>query len=254
MRLKIVNDGQELELDALDEGEGPPVLLIHGFASKKEVNWVETGWTKALLAAGFRVIAFDNRGHGASTKFHDKASYRLDAMAMDAMLLLDVLGVAKAHVVGYSMGARIAATIAISHPERVNRLVLSGNGWGMVEGSGDWTPVREALLAPSLADVTHPRGRVFRIFADHTRSDREALAACVEGVRQLIPLEGIRSIRNESLVAIGTQDEVAGSGEKLVEHLQAGRFLPIPGRDHMRAVGDRAHVAGVIDFLLHGHR
>jgi pimeloyl-ACP methyl ester carboxylesterase len=191
----------------------------------------------------------DNRGHGASTKFHSEADYSLDRMAGDALALLDHLSIEKAHVAGYSMGARIACSLAISHGERLGKAVFSGNGWGIVEGTGDWTPVRDALLAPSLADVTDPRGRAFRAFADQTRSDRVALAACVTSVRQVFSVDELSRIRNEVLVAIGTNDDIAGSGERLAAALPRGSFLPIPGRDHMKAVGDRTHIAGVIEFL-----
>jgi pimeloyl-ACP methyl ester carboxylesterase len=246
---RISHDGQSLDIAYTDEGEGFPVLLIHGFASSKEVNWINTGWFKALNAAGFRAIALDNRGHGASTKFHDEADYSLGFMAGDVLSLLDHLNIERAHVVGYSMGARIACAIAISHGERVAKAVFSGNGWGMVAGTGDWTPVRDALLAPSLSDVSDPRGRAFRAFADQTRSDRQALAACVTSVRQTFTEDEIATIDNPILVAIGTEDDIAGSGERLTAALPHGSYLPIPGRDHMKAVGDRHHVSGVIEFL-----
>ncbi|MEC9343628.1 MAG: alpha/beta fold hydrolase, partial [Pseudomonadota bacterium] len=109
---QLTSGGERLELAYLDEGEGrETVLLVHGFASTRTVNWVNTGWVRALREAGYRVVAFDNRGHGESTKFHDSADYSLERMAGDAMALLDHLGIDRTHVVGYSMGARIAATL-----------------------------------------------------------------------------------------------------------------------------------------------
>jgi pimeloyl-ACP methyl ester carboxylesterase len=246
---RITHDGQSLDIAYADEGTGFPVLLIHGFASTKEVNWINTGWFKALNAAGFRAIAADNRGHGQSTKFHADADYSLALMAADSLALLDRLGIEKAHVVGYSMGARITCSLALHHGERIAKAVFSGNGWGMVEGTGDWTPVRDALLATSLADVTDTRGRAFRSFADQTKSDRVALAACVSSVRQTFSVADLSRISNEVLVAVGTDDDIAGSGEMLAAALPHGSFLPIPGRDHMKAVGDRSHISGVIEFL-----
>src|SRR6516165_3350764 len=98
-----------VEIAYLDEGEGDPIVLIHGFASNKEVNWVHPGWVSTLTRAGRRVIALDDRGHGGSTKFYDPADYHTDLMAGDAVTLLDHLGIATADIMGYSMGARIAA-------------------------------------------------------------------------------------------------------------------------------------------------
>ncbi len=115
-----------------------PVLLIHGFASSFTVNWVSPGWVKTLEDAGYRPIAFDNRGHGASTKSYDPADYTPSKMAGDAAALLDHLGIARAHVMGYSMGARIAAFMALERPARVATLVFGGLGSGMVDGVGDW--------------------------------------------------------------------------------------------------------------------
>ncbi len=93
-------------------------------------------------------------------------------MASDAVALLDHLGLPQAHVMGYSMGARISAFMAVEYPHRVLSLVLGGLGIALVTGAGDWDPIAEALLAPSLEDVTHVKGRMFRAFADQTRSDR----------------------------------------------------------------------------------
>ncbi|HSM18849.1 MAG TPA: alpha/beta hydrolase, partial [Hyphomicrobiales bacterium] len=105
-------------------GEGAPVLLIHGFASNARVNWRDTMWIKTLVGAGHRVIALDNRGHGQSEKLHDPADYGAEPMAEDARRLLDHLEVGQADVVGYSMGARLTALLAIGHPDRVRRAVL----------------------------------------------------------------------------------------------------------------------------------
>ncbi len=90
-------------------GAGDPVLLVHGFASNHAVNWVNTMWVKTLTRAGYRVIALDNRGHGQSEKLYEPAAYTPAVMAEDARRLLDHLGIERADVMGYSMGARIAA-------------------------------------------------------------------------------------------------------------------------------------------------
>ena len=247
--LELQSKTGPVSLSYLDEGQGDPVVLIHGFASSKEVNWLNPGWVKALTGNGYRVVAFDNRGHGQSTKFHEESHYSLDILADDASALIDALSLGDPHIVGYSMGARIAATLLLRRGEQLRRVVLSGNGWSIVEGSGDWTAVREALLTDKPDEITDLRAKAFRTFADQTGSDRQALAACVTSVRQTLPEQELRKIQNDVLVAIGTRDEVAGSGEKLAAILPNGEYLPIPNRDHMRAVGDKVHIQGVLAFL-----
>src|SRR5690606_1042836 len=109
-------------------GEGDPVLLIHGFGSSGKVNWIDTGWVATLTEAGYQAITIDNRGHGASRKLYDPQLYFARDMATDAVRLLDHLGIARAPVIGYSMGARIAAFMALGHPERVSAAVWGGIG------------------------------------------------------------------------------------------------------------------------------
>ena len=239
----------DVEIAYVDEGEGHPIVLIHGFASSKEANWINTGWVEWLVDAGYRVIAFDNRGHGESTKFHDAADYSLGLMAKDAIGLIHHLGLKQPHVMGYSMGARISAWLLMHHGDELSRVILAGNGASMIEGSGDWTPVREALLAPSLADVSDLRGRAFRKFADQTKSDLVALAECVTAVRQVFSAADFQKITNPVLVAIGTEDDIAGDGQVIADLIPQGELLEIPGRDHMRAVGDPVYKQGVADFL-----
>ncbi|WP_457813238.1 alpha/beta fold hydrolase [Sinorhizobium meliloti] len=133
---RFAHDG--LEIAYFDEGDpsGDPILLIHGFASSANVNWVFPGWLKTLGDAGYRVIALDNRGHGQSSKPHDPSLYHPPQMAGDAAALLVHLGIGEAHVMGYSMGARISAFLALQHPDRVRSLVFGGLGIGMITGGG----------------------------------------------------------------------------------------------------------------------
>ncbi len=243
----VQHDG--IETAYLDEGEGEPIVLIHGFASTASVNWVYPGWVATLIKAGRRVITLDNRGHGASSKLYDPAAYHSASMAEDVRALLDHLGVARADVMGYSMGARIAAFLALAHPERVRSIILGGLGSRLVDGAGLPQSVADALEAPSLSAVTDPQGRVFRTFAEQTRSDLKALAACIRGSRQTLTRAEAKAIRMPALVAVGTADDVAGSAQALAALLPAAEPLDIPGRDHMQAVGDRVFKAGVLAFL-----
>jgi len=229
--------------------DGFPILLIHGFASTAHVNWVFPGWMKTLGAAGYRVLALDNRGHGQSDKPHDPAAYTPEKMAGDAEALLAELGIGSAHVMGYSMGARITAFLALERPDLVRSVIFGGLGMGMVDGVGDWDPIADALLAPSIDDVTHPRGRMFRAFADQTRSDRQALAACISTSRTLVSEADVARLAMPALVAVGTKDDIAGSPHELAAMLPRGRAVDIPNRDHMLSVGDKVFKAAVLEFL-----
>jgi pimeloyl-ACP methyl ester carboxylesterase len=242
-------DHDGFNLAFIDQGNGEPVLLIHGFASSHSVNWVTPGWVKTLTEAGYRAIAFDNRGHGASSKSYEPEDYRAQKMAGDAAALLDHLGIPRAHVMGYSMGARIAAFMALDYPEKVATLILGGLGEGMVKGVGDWDPIADALLADDPASVTHPRGRMFRTFADQTKSDRRALAACIETSRDLIGADEVAGIYQPTLVAVGTTDDIAGSPTVLADLMPHGEAFAIEGRDHMLSVGDRTFKKRVLEFL-----
>ena len=229
--------------------DGEPILLIHGFASTTQVNWVSPGWFKTLGEAGYRVIALDNRGHGKSDKPHDPAAYTPEVMASDAAAVLKDAGVEKAHVFGYSMGARNSAFLTIAHPEMVRSVIFGGLGIGMVEGVGDWDPIADALSAPSINDVTHERGRMFRAFAEQTKSDREALAACIRTSRKLVTREQAAAIDQPALIGVGTEDDIAGSADELADLLPNGRAFHIEGRDHMLSVGDKTFKKAILEFL-----
>jgi pimeloyl-ACP methyl ester carboxylesterase len=239
----------DVEIAYLDEGQGDPIVLVHGFASNREVNWTYPGWVSTLIGAGRRVIALDNRGHGESTKLYDPADYHTPKMAEDVRALLDHLGIARADVFGYSMGARIIAFLAAAHPERVRSAILGGLGYKLVEGVGLPESIAEALEAPSLADVTDPTARTFRAFADQTKSDRRALAACIRGSRQVMSVSEVSQIATPALIAVGTKDDVAGSAGQLAAMMRNARALDIAGRDHMLAVGDKAFKSAVLQFL-----
>ena len=239
----------EVEISYLDEGEGDPVVLVHGFASNKNVNWVYPTWVSELRKSGFRVIALDNRGHGDSTKLYDPEDYHIGTMASDVTALMDHLGVPRNNNIKYSLGARMTGILAHTRPERVRSGIFGGLGVGLIEGGGPGESVARALEAASLDDVTDPFGRTFRAFADQTRSDRRALAACLRGSRRLMTEAEAASISVPTLIAVGSKDEIAGSAQALAKIIPGAQVLDIPNRDHMRAVGDKLYKDGVLKFL-----
>jgi pimeloyl-ACP methyl ester carboxylesterase len=226
-----------------------PILLIHGFASTHAINWVFPHWVKLLTQDGRRVIAFDNRGHGRSEKLYNPEDYRLPLMAADARALLDHLGIARADIMGYSMGARIGAFLAKSEPRRVRSLVLGGLGIHLVDGAGLPTHIAEAMEAPSVDVLSDPTQKMFRSFAEATKSDLRALAACIRGSRQALSEAEVANINIPTLVAVGTKDTIAGDPHRLAAMFPAARALDITGRDHNLAVGDKVYKHGVLEFL-----
>lgn len=246
---KFTSQNIEIAYEVAGNPDDKPILLIHGFGSTHKNNWLEPGWTAYLVDAGFYVVMLDNRGHGQSQKLYDTADYNLDVMAEDAYNLMQHLGFDEFDVMGYSMGARISAFVSILHPNAVKHIILGGLGDNIIKGTPDVEKIAEGLLAESLTDVKDALGRTFRIFADHTGSDRNALAACIMSPHRVMTLAEVQQIKQPTLVAIGTVDDVAGSGEDLVALLPNAEFLPIPRRDHMRATGDRVFKEGAVEFL-----
>ncbi len=248
-------DSDGVDIAFLDTGGGdtggdkPPVLLIHGFASNIETNWVNTGWVTFLTRAGYRVIALDNRGHGQSQKLYELIDYGAPLMAEDARRLLDHVGVKRANVIGYSMGARISAFLALTHRDRVAKVVFGGLGINMVRGMAGTGPIARALEAPSLDDVTNPAVRTFRAFAEQTKSDLLALAACIRSSRAPITAEMVGEIAVPVLVAVGDEDVIGGSADELAKLILGARAFTIVGKDHNRAVGDRTFKAEALAFF-----
>ncbi len=231
-------------------GEGAPILLVHGFASSGQINWVNTGWVETLREAGYQPITIDNRGHGKSRKVYDPKLYFAHEMAADAVRLLDHLGLQRVPVMGYSMGARITAFMALNHPARVRAAIWGGMGLNLITGLEDSEEIIDALTAESLADVKGATGRQFRIFADHSKADRAALAACMVSSREPMPEADVRRIEAPVLVAVGESDDMAGDPHALAALLPHGEALVIPKRNHMLATGDPKFKAAAIRFLL----
>jgi pimeloyl-ACP methyl ester carboxylesterase len=249
---EFTHDGVAIAfIDEAPQGKdlNEPILLIHGFASTHAVNWVLPLWVKTLTEAGRRVIAFDNRGHGRSGKLYDPQDYTIVKMASDALALLDHLKIAQADVMGYSLGGRIATSLAKTHPERVRSLIIGGLGYNLIDGTGLPSNLAEAMEARSVEDLTDPIQKMFRAFAEATKSDLKALAACLRGSRQHMSEAEVAAMTLPVLVAVGTEDEIAGRAQRLASLFPRGEAVDIPGRDHNRAVGDKVYKNTVLNFL-----
>jgi len=242
-------DSDGVTIDYSDDGAGPLVVLVHGYASNRTINWFNTSWVKTLTGAGYRVVAIDNRGHGKSEKLYDSEAYQTGTMSGDVVRLLDHLGAETAVLMGYSMGARISAFTALLAPERVRALILSGLASNIVDGVEGGPEIAAAMEADSVADVTDRNARAFRVFADQTGSDRKALAACIRASRQVLSEEQVHEITAKTLIVAGDRDDIAGSPEGLAALMPDAEPVTLPGRDHMTAVGEKGHKEAVLAFL-----
>src|SRR5215472_6786808 len=117
-------------------GEAGTILLVHGFAASRDETWRRLGWLTSFERKSWRAIAPDLRGHGESDKPHEAAAYARAELAGDLVALLDHLGVGRADVLGYSMGAHLALGLALRHPDRIDRLILGGVGGRVIDGGG----------------------------------------------------------------------------------------------------------------------
>jgi pimeloyl-ACP methyl ester carboxylesterase len=248
-------DGIKLAYERV--GEGPPVMLVHGFGSSRVQNWKSTGWYGSLTEAGFSVLAMDCRGHGDSDKPHDPVLYHHDRMAEDVATVMDAAKVKAAPYVGYSMGGLIGLRFLTRFADRVPRLALGGVGETYLRGPRVSDPERRDLIATALltedkGSITDARARMFRDFADQQGKDRLALAACMRAMSPPLPAAVLKTLSTPVLVVCGDQDFVAGAPEPLAAIFPHGRAVSVPGRDHMSAVGARPTRQAVVDFLKPG--
>jgi pimeloyl-ACP methyl ester carboxylesterase len=238
-------DGAEIAY--LDAGQGPAVILSHGFAADHRINWVIPGVVDALVAAGRWVLAPDARGHGRSSKPHDPAAYGGDAMVRDIQVLLDSLEIDQIDVVGYSMGSLVSSRLVPLEP-RARSLILGGVGARL---GGEQRPMNGAAIAQALeADdpdtIADAGARAFRIFADSTGADRLALAAI-----QRAPL-GARAALEEitvpTLVLTGDADTLVGPPDVLAQKIPDATYKVLKG-DHLSAVSDPAFASSIVEFI-----
>jgi pimeloyl-ACP methyl ester carboxylesterase len=240
------SEGLSLAYD--DAGEGPPVILVHGFASNRAVNWKGTSWFAALAYAGYRLVAFDCRGHGESDKPRDVEAYRLSRHVQDVEALMDHLKIASAAFLGYSMGARIVLKLLLTRPARTTKAVLGG--LGLPEREPKFVEaVARALEAPDRASVADPIAMRFRSFAERQGGDLAALAACFRGVHGPFDLSGAAGIQAPVLIVVGENDDHVSNPAALADAIPHARLVTVAGRDHMTVVGDQRFKNVVLDFL-----
>jgi len=243
------------------EGEGVPVILVHGFAFNADFNWRRPGITDKLLEAGYQVIALDCRGHGLSEKPHEISAYG-EKMPNDIARLMDHLKIDKAHVVGYSMGGFITLKFIDMHPERLLSAAPGGMAWAMpteedlatvehvasaLDERGDFTPLLQKIGLPI------PENDLIAAF---TRSlaqranDTKALACVMRGFPEFaVSEENIKANKVPTLTIVGTKDPLAKGADHMHETMQNHELVYVEGGNHITTLRNAQFVEALLAFL-----
>ena len=243
-------DSAGVNIDYVVEGSGPPVVLVHGFASSVKGNWRAPGIIDELVRVGRRVVALDCRGHGASGKPHDPDAYSGSRMADDVIAVMDREGVERADLMGYSMGGFIAASLLVGHPERFERVILAGVGDALVTGGRGrrgGEAIASALESETRSGITDARARAFRSFAEQQGNDMAALAAIQRSTRDF-DRSKLAGVGNRVMVLIGEGDVLVGPADQLAAAIPGAKLVKVPG-DHLTAVAKPEFGRAVVAFL-----
>jgi pimeloyl-ACP methyl ester carboxylesterase len=232
-------EGHRIATYSWGDPDAPTVLCVHGFASSCRDNWVSTGWVRDLERAGLRVLGVDLRGHGASDKPHEAAAYTMDALIGDLLTVLDTHLIDSVRYAGYSLGARIGWQLAVQDPERVERAVLGGIPDGRPLGRVRVDQAR--AYADHGTPVEDEATRGYIALAERVPGNElHALVALAEGMRlgDLDP-DPVRPPEQPVLFATGTADPILERSRVLAASVPDGRFLEVPGRNHVNTPGSR---------------
>jgi pimeloyl-ACP methyl ester carboxylesterase len=232
-----------------DVADGPPLLLLHGFASNRVTNWRRPGWYETLTEAGRRVIALDFRGHGESEKPHDPSAYGHSVMAEDVVRLLDHRSIETADVMGYSMGGAVTIHLVAEHGDRVNAAIIGGVGSGVTEGLAGTDRIADALEAADIDDVQTDLGRRFRRFADGSDNDLRALAAVMRARAAPIDAERWAQVATPALTVAGSEDDLVDAPQALADRFPHSTAVTVDGTDHLTTVGAPTYKEAVLEFL-----
>jgi pimeloyl-ACP methyl ester carboxylesterase len=242
-------DSAGIKIHYSDIGAGEAVVLVHGFASTVEHNWGGTGWI-AALSEKYRVIAVDVRGHGFSDKPHEPRSYGYASMGADVTRLMDHLGIERALLMGYSMGASIAIELMLSHPERFRAIVLGGIAYDDgLEDKLDREAISEAYRADDATTIKSPVAKAYRRFAESMPNDLKALAALIDADRSPFDPGKLAAVQMPVLIVVGSNDNAIGDPKPLAKMIPGARLVMLEGRDHMTAPADLRFKEVVLEFL-----
>ncbi len=253
-------DSKGQQIHYTDEGEGTPVILVHGFAVNADINWRRPGVVKAL-AKDHRVITLDCRGHGLSAKPHEAVHYGKE-MVDDIARLMDHLEIEKAHLVGYSMGGFITLKFTEQYPERLYSAIPCASGWdtlagesaelvkaivASIEKDGRFDPISHRL------DPTH-HANAFKLAAANffirSANDVDAVVNVFRGFGDFEVAEAnLRKNAVPTRLIVGTKDGIRDMSEKLDGVMTAHETYYVEGGDHITTILMPAFIRGIREFI-----
>ena len=247
-RVVLAPDGVPLATYDAGEPDARAVLAVHGFSSSAYANWWATGWTRELVRAGYRVLAFDQRGHGASGKPLDPDAYSMPALVADVQTVLDTYLVDEVAFVGYSLGARVGWHAALESPHLVTRTVLGG-----IPDGDPLTRFRVDEARAFVEGGPEVQDRLTRAYLDMAAATRgnelPALIALVEGMRGGEQPDPANPPQQPALFATGSEDPILPRTRRLAEATPNGELYEIPGRNHFNAPTSRQFRDRALAFL-----
>ncbi len=246
MTLQFFTASDRTQLAWQEIGDGRPLVLIHGYISDAETNWIRYGTAEPIAAAGYRVIMPDLRGHGASDKPHDPARYPPDVLADDQFALIDVLGLTDFDLGGYSLGARTTMRM-LARGCRPGRAIVAGMGFSGITQTGG----RAAHFKHIFDNLgQHPKGSpawYAEAFLKTTGGDPAALRLILDAFVDTSEAD-LAGIDVPIGVICGSDDNDNGSAGQLAAALPNADHIAIPG-NHMSAVTKPDFGAAIVDFL-----
>jgi pimeloyl-ACP methyl ester carboxylesterase len=217
------------------------LVLLHGFGSSFDHNWLQTGWVDILADFDVTVPVIDLPGHGSSLPLTDPADYADVVEEVRRALPADGLIAG----IGFSAGAEMVLRLALAEPERFDRIVLLGLGDNVFE-SGDPAAIVAALeTSEEPEDV---QARLFRRLTQSAGNDPRALSAFLRRTRRPVTEQELSRLHCPILVVLGDRDTL-GSADRLIAALPSASLVTLAGVDHFATPSDFGAIDATVKFL-----